>query len=199
MAKINVSAEIERLKDICETGNLKSIIFTFIYQDVDYKCFYCYGGDVITIAPEGYSIGLNLPIEDNELDNYFGDDNYNKLKEIHLTLSTAIFCNKMLEKIKRLTLNEVQPITNVDISILCRKVIKNDKDKKIFFLTWSRHFSGAKTSEDNLNKTLVSFGKEIHVICKENNISSRWKSTPTKKSLNFLDRENSKKEIIDLI
>jgi len=84
MANIDVRVEINHLNNICRTGNLTTAIFTFDYQKENYKCFYCLNGDVMPIAPENYKIGLNLSIKDNEINNYFHEENnYKKLKQIH--------------------------------------------------------------------------------------------------------------------
>lgn len=200
MANIDISVEIDHLNYICRTGNLTAAIFSFNYQNQKYKCFYCSGGDVITIAPENYNIGLNLSIKDYKINNYFKEeDNYKKLKQIHpVGLSTGIFCNRMIEVIARTTLDTIQPVTNAYITQICRKVVKNCEEEKICFYSWRRHLKKGKAGEDNLFKTRLFFGEEIYNICKTNKISSCWKEVPTKKSLDFLNRNKSKEELLNL-
>lgn len=180
---IQISKHIEHLQQIRKDKNLSVIIFTFLYQNVNYKCFYRQNGEEITLAPEGYSIAFNIPIKDNKLNNFIPEEAYLKLKEIHKDLETKVFCDNMLDAIINLTEDMVLK-TSQEFYKPCATRSKNyNEDERIYFYCWSRSFSGRKPTKKNLEKTRVLFrNEEIYLFCKLNNISSRWKNKPTKNS-----------------
>lgn len=180
---IQISDHIEHLQQIGKDRNLSVIIFTFMYQEVPYKCFYRQNGEEITVAPEGYSVAFNIPIKNYKLNNFIPEDAYLKLKEIHKDLETKVFCNNMLDAIMNLTQDMVLKIS-LDIYKPCAtRFINYNEDERIYFYCWSRSFSGRKPTKKNLEKTRALFkSEEIYLFCKLNNISSRWKNKPTKNS-----------------
>lgn len=186
MSTIDISKHIEHIEGICKDKNLKVIIFTFCYESANYKCFYSLGGQTITVAPEGYDIAMNIFIKESQLDNYLEDEVYQKLKEIHKgQLKTKVFCNNMLDTIMNLSVDMILK-TNMDFYKICRtRSNDSNEDDRIYFYCWSRSHSGRKPTKKNLEKTRLFFGKEIYLICKINNISSRWKNKPTKKYLDL--------------
>lgn len=180
---IQIFKHIEHLQQIGKDRNLSVIIFTFMYQEVPYKCFYRQNGEEITVAPEGYSIAFNISIKDNKLNNFIPEEAYLKLKEIHEDLETKVFCNNMLDAILDLTEDMVLKIS-LDFYKPCATGSQDyNEDKRIYFYCWSRSHSGRKPTKKNLEKTRVLFkSEEIYLFCKLNNISSRWKDKPTKNS-----------------
>lgn len=180
---IDISKQIQNLQAICKDKKISVIIFDFSYQKVVYKCVYTLTGEKITIAPEGYNIAINISIKDNKLNNFLGDEEYLKLKEIHSTdLKTKVFCDNMLTTIANLTGDMVLRKTAEMYRQSAARVKKiNENDNKTNFYCWSRSFCGRKPSKGNLEKTRA-LGEEFYLICKENNISSRWKNEPTKNS-----------------
>lgn len=180
---IDITKHIEHLQQIGKDRNLSVIIFTFPYQTVSYKCFYSLIGETITIAAEGRDIAINIPIKGNKLDNFLEEETYLKLKQIHEgELKTKIFCDSMLNAIMNLTSERALKI-NIDFFKACRTRVQNiGEHEKIYFYCWSRSFIGRKPTKKNLEKTKAFFGEEIYLICKMNNISSRWKDKPTKNS-----------------
>lgn len=180
----NIAEHIEHLQQLGKNKHLNIIIFTFMYQEVHYKCFYRLNGEEITVAPEGFNIAMNICIKNNELDNYFEEEVYQKLKEIHNEqLKTKTFCDNMLNAILNLT-PEIVLKTSEELYRTCgTKANKYNENDKTYFYCWSRSHSGRKPTKKNLEKTRALFkNEEIYLICKLNNISSRWKDKPTKNS-----------------
>lgn len=178
---MDITAHIKHMEKICKDKNLNVIIFHFGCESINYKCFYSFGGDVIIVAPEGFDIAISISIKDNKLDNFFPKEVYLKLKEIHKgQLKTKGFCNNMLDAI--LNLNEEDVLkSNMDFYTLSANRIQNmNENDRIFFYCWSRSFTGRKPTVENLSKTRLYFGYEIYLVCKMNNISSRWKDKPTR-------------------
>lgn len=180
---IQISDHIRHLQQIGKDRSLSVIIFTFSYQSIKYKCFYRQHGEEITVAPEGYSIAFNIPIKDYKLNNFIPEEAYLRLKEIHKDLETKVFCDNMLDAIINLTEDMVLKIS-LDFYKSCESRSQNyNENEKIYFYCWSRSHSRRKPTKKNLEKTRLYFGEEIYLICKINNISSRWKDKPTKRSL----------------
>lgn len=177
---MDVTEHIKHTEKICNDKNLNVIIFHFRFESISYKCFYSLGGEAIIVAPEGCDIAISIYIKDNILDNFFPKEVYLKLKEIHKgQLKTKEFCNNMLDTI--LNLNEEDVLkNNMDFYKLSANRIQNvNENDRIFFYCWSRSFTGRKPTEQNLRKTRLYFGYEIYLVCKMNNISSRWKDKST--------------------
>lgn len=185
MSIMDISKHIQNLEGICKDKKLNIIIFTFIYQDIKYKCFYCLSGETITIAPEGYSIAISIHIKGNELDNFLEEESYSKLNGIHKDLKTKALCNNMLDVILNLAPDIILKM-NAELYRICTTKSNNyTENDRIYFYCWSRSHSGRKPTKKNLEKTRLFFGEEIYLICKINNISSRWKNKPTEKYLDL--------------
>lgn len=180
--KINIQNQIQNLERISKDKNLSVIIFSFRYQDINYKCFYKQGGEIITMAPVGHDFAINIPINANKLDNYLEERVYFKLKEIHRgKLKTKLFCNSMLDAMLRLTADmALKSNLNFYIAYHQTKMRNINESDKIYFFCWSRSHTGRKPTKRNLDKTKLFFGEEVYLICKINNVSSRWKDKPKK-------------------
>jgi len=183
MCIMDISKHIQNLEGICKDKKLNIIIFTFNYQDINYKCFYSLHGKAIIIAPEDYNIAFNICIEDNKLDNFIDEETYLKLKKIHQNLSTKAFFNSMLDVIENLTPGMVLNFNKEFYKVHRNKVNNDNENGRVYFYCWSRSRSKRKPTKKNLEKTRMFFGEEIYLICKLNNISSRWKDKPTKEYL----------------
>lgn len=178
---IDITKHIEHMEEICKNKNLNVIIFHFGYEGINYKCFYSLGGEAIIVAPEGFDIAISICIDGNLLDNFLPKEVYLNLKEVHEGhLKTREFCSNMFTAMLNLSEEEALK-SNRDFYKLNINRIKNVSDKdRVFFYCWSRSFNGRKPTVKNLRKTKLYFGYEIYLVCKMNNISSRWKDKPTK-------------------
>lgn len=179
--KINIQKQIQNLERISKDKNLSVIIFSFRYQDINYKCFYRQGGELITMAPVGHKFAINISIKRNEIDNFLGEKVYLKLKEIHQgKLKTKVFCRCMLDAMLHLTA-DMSLKSNWNFYAAYKNRMKNiDESRKVYFFCWSRSHNGRKPTKKNLEKTRAFFGEEVYLICKINNVSSRWKDKPKK-------------------
>lgn len=175
---IDITKQILHLQEMAQAINFKTVIFTFNYLEVNYKCLYIVGKEEFIIGVEGYNIAINLPIVNCKIDNYLVEQTYIKLKVIHKEkLKTKVFCDTMLNKILELKAENLIDITK-PLYRQTKRLKDDDNDNRIYFFCWSRHHTGRSPKEENLEKTRKFFGEEIYLICKENKISSRWKSTP---------------------
>ena len=171
MSKIKIDSEIENLNSLCEKSKLQIIIFTFLYRDVNFRCIYIYKEDVIVLAAENYNTSFKLNIKGNILNNYLPEDVYQLLKIIYPDqLETGALCENMLQAIKRLEIE--------DVKINLKSYYKGGSNRNLndgeIFKCWARN-RVRSARKKNLLKTKKYFGEEIYVICKEYNISSRWK------------------------
>lgn len=180
--KIDITKQIQNLEQIARDKNLSIIIFSFRYQDINYKCFYKQGGEIIAIAPAGHDFAINIFIKENEVDNYLEERVYLKLKEIHNgKLKTKAFCKNMFDAMFNLT-GDMALKSNLNFCISYQQTKRNNiaEDNKVYFFCWSRSHTGRKPTKKNLEKTKTFFGEEVYLICKINNVSSRWKDKSKK-------------------
>lgn len=180
--KINIQKQIQNLERISKDKNLSVIIFSFRYQDINYKCFYRQSGDLITMAPVGHDFAINIFIKENQVDNYLEERLYLKLKDIHSgKLKTKVFCKYMFDAMLHLTADMALK-NNLTFYVAYQQTKRSniDEGSKAYFFCWSRSLSGRKPTKKNLEKTKTFFGEEVYLICKINNVSSRWKDKPKK-------------------
>ena len=180
--KIDITKQIQNLEQIARDKNLSVIIFSFNYENVQYKCFYKQGGEIITMAPMGYSFAINISIEGNEVDNYLEERVYLKLKEIHSRkLKTKAFCRCISDSMLHLTADMALK-NNLTFYVAYKQTKRSniDEGSKVYFFCWSRSHTGRKPTKKNLEKTKTFFGEEVYLICKINNVSSRWKDKSKK-------------------
>jgi hypothetical protein len=171
MSKIKVDREIQNLNNLCEKSKLQIIIFSFSYIDVNFRCVYVYKEDVIVLAAENYNISFKLNIKSSILDNYLPDEIYQLLKIIYLEqLETRVFCDNMLQAIGRLKIADVK----FNLKSYCKGSNNRNLNDGEIFKCWARN-RVRSVSKKNILKTKENFEEGIYLICKEYNISSRWK------------------------
>lgn len=174
MSKIKVDRQIANLNNLCEKSKLQIIIFSFLYRRINFRCVYVYKEDVIVLAAENYNVSFKLNITNNVLNNYLPDEAYQLLKTIYTDiLETKVFCDNMLQAIERLKVEDVK----INIKSYCKGSSSRNLNDGEIFKCWARN-QVRNVSEKNLLKTKKYFGEEIYLICKEYNISSRWKDKP---------------------
>lgn len=202
-----IREQIEHLKEVCERKNLISVIFKFIYQDVNFRGIYFNEANTILVGAEGHNVGWYFEVENDKINTFLPQEVFEKLRPLYKgkIIKTSELCNNMLAAILSLKEDEAEQINRRDLIDIIRKTkgnnSKSDKDhNKPFFDHWRRQPIGKRgPSPENLNKTAACFGYKIKKLCKDNNISSVWTAEPSEKSLNFLNVSNVEDEINNLI
>lgn len=100
---------------------------------------------------------------------------------------------------KKINIKDAYEATNEDIIDIIKTLKTGDKKfdpdgEKPFFVAWIRNRK-KHVSSKNIEKTARYFGSEIEGFCKANNISSKWSSEISNKSLDFLYNAKVKKEL----
>lgn len=109
-----------------------------------------------------------------------------------------------MEIIDKEQASDANNINGDELNQILKGTVTRDKkyDKKNglkpYFDTWVRN-SNKNVSWDNLLKTKRIFGEDVALICKENNISSRWSKEPTEKSTHIFNHSKTLENLDDVI
>jgi hypothetical protein len=199
----NINEFISRLNE----KSYKKPMFDYQLEKLVLKCLFLVDNRVLMISIKTLSIGHSIAFKKN---GYFNG------------LIVPEFYKAIVHEIENKFKGEVNPmwkdlddyLLNLDIEKISEgnekdvisivKTLKTNNKKydfagnKPFFDTWVRHIEN-EASDDNNEKTARNFGRFIAGLCKAQNISSMWKPTPQKDSLDILDLKKTEIKIRNLI
>lgn len=211
---MDFSEALKNADRICHEKNTKTLLYNFKFNVLRLTGIYFSTTKNIIISCNNVNSGWLIEVQKNHsISTRIPNDIYNKIKQFFYdsemdtyTSVKPIFEALHIHLVNLTLTNTKEPNPNELIQCIetTRTTDSNYDEKgegeKVFFKNWSRQ-TVRTVSELNLKKTRRWFGQEIHLICKENNVSSVWSDKPqpnTAMGLNsfiFLDPCKAKNEL----
>jgi hypothetical protein len=202
-------SNLNELLTIADKYSCQRLLFDFNLDKIVLKCLILVPNRVLMFSVKGNCIGCAVAINNyGEIDTYlpreFRDILNNDLKKQFNGSTNKMFeyFNNYLSKylnnydINKISESSIDEIKNIIKTIKTKEKEYDEDGENPFFKSWVRHKKN-NFSPDNIKKTARYFGINIANLCENQNISTRWCDIFQKKSLDFLDIEKAKDEILN--